>query len=651
MVDRSTAATFAEHMREGAAAQRRGDLAAATRAVQAAHALVPGQPEAMRWLGEFARARGDEAAAESWWRASLAAHEPQPAVYNNLGNLLARSGRLEPALAALARATTLEPRYTDAHYNFARVLHRAGRHAEAGAALQRAMSLPGGPREAMLQLAARLHEAAGQFEPALQAIDAAIALAPGKPALHHNRGVLLHRTQRDDEALAAYERALALGAEGADVHYNHGNALQAVGRGADALAAYRRALAVEPRHRLALYDLARLRWRMGDGVGEGAGEGAVAGAGDGIGTPFDAELRALAAADPASSLAPGLRAHLLARADHHAEAEAAFAEAIAREPGAAGFHDGLGRALSRQGRHEAALAAHERAVALAPEAADFHAHHAAALLAAGRPAEAEAAAARACRIAPHDQHAWAQRALAWRLLGDARAARLEDVQRFVIVHDLPAPPGFADMASFNAALAEELGARHHDRREPVDQTLRGGTQTLGNLFDQRLPLVNALKARIAEAVTLTVAAWARAAADDEAQALQAQAQHRLPVAEHPLLARAAKAQAAGWQFTDSWSSRLARGGFHTNHVHPHGWVSSAYYVSVPPSVRASDSASHAGWIQIGQPDRELGLVPLQRVQPRPGRLVLFPSYLWHGTVPFEDDGASRLTVAFDVVPR
>jgi hypothetical protein len=30
-------------------------------------------------------------------------------------------------------------------------------------------------------------------------------------------------------------------------------------------------------------------------------------------------------------------------------------------------------------------------------------------------------------------------------------------------------------------------------------------------------------------------------------------------------------------------------------------------------------------------------------------LVLFPSYLWHGTVPYEDR-APRLTVAFDAVP-
>jgi len=37
------------------------------------------------------------------------------------------------------------------------------------------------------------------------------------------------------------------------------------------------------------------------------------------------------------------------------------------------------------------------------------------------------------------------------------------------------------------------------------------------------------------------------------------------------------------------------------------------------------------------------------VKPKPGMLVLFPSYFWHGTVPFED-GGRRLTAAFDVVP-
>jgi len=614
-------------MRQGAVARQRGDLQQATAAVQAALALVPGQPEALRWLGDLARAGGDESAAEAAWRQSLAAAEAQPAVWNNLGNLLARTARNDEALAAFARATAQAPDYTEAHYNQARVLHRAGRSAEAATALQRALALPGGPREAMLQLAALLHESAGRLEQALATLDLALELAPTRAALHHNRAVLLQRLHRSADALAAHERAQALGAGGADVHYNHGNTLQSLGRGEEALAAYRRALQADARHGLASYDLARLRWRLGD-------------------DDFDSELRRLETADATSALGPGLRAHLLARAERHAEAEAAFAEALRRAPAAAGFHDGLGRTLTRQGRHDDALAAHERAVALVPLDGDLHAHHAAALLAAGRAEEALAAAERACTLNPRDQHAWAQRGLAWRLLGDERADWLHGADRLVGVHDLEPPAGYADMVSFNEALAGALRALHHDRREPVDQTLRHGTQTLGNLLDQGHPLVDALRARIEEAVTRYIG--------------------ELPAGDalHPLLGRAAAARGGpggGWHFTDSWSSRLGRGGFHTHHVHPHGWISSAYYVTLPPSVRDEGCGhgehdrharpgAHAGWIQFGEPDRgDLGLPPLRRVQPRVGRLVLFPSYLWHGTLPFDDE-AERLTIAFDVVP-
>jgi tetratricopeptide (TPR) repeat protein len=37
-------------------------------------------------------------------------------------------------------------------------------------------------------------------------------------------------------------------------------------------------------------------------------------------------------------------------------------------------------------------------------------------------------------------------------------------------------------------------------------------------------------------------------------------------------------------------------------------------------------------------------------KPRPDRLVLFPSYMWHGTIPFHD-AQPRTTIAFDVVPK
>ena len=35
------------------------------------------------------------------------------------------------------------------------------------------------------------------------------------------------------------------------------------------------------------------------------------------------------------------------------------------------------------------------------------------------------------------------------------------------------------------------------------------------------------------------------------------------------------------------------------------------------------------------------------VRPEVGKLVIFPSYFWHGTIPFKSD-EKRLTIAFDI---
>ncbi|HUO01210.1 MAG TPA: putative 2OG-Fe(II) oxygenase, partial [Rhizomicrobium sp.] len=96
--------------------------------------------------------------------------------------------------------------------------------------------------------------------------------------------------------------------------------------------------------------------------------------------------------------------------------------------------------------------------------------------------------------------------------------------------------------------------------------------------------------------------------------------------------------------------RLFSSGFHTNHVHSQGWISSAYYVDLPASVAAG--AGVEGALKFGESPFGLGDKdrPQRMVKPSVGKLVLFPSYFWHGTVPFTSDRA-RLTVAFDVVPQ
>src|SRR5262249_38595628 len=144
----------------------------------------------------------------------------------------------------------------------------------------------------------------------------------------------------------------------------------------------------------------------------------------------------------------------------------------------------------------------------------------------------------------------------------------------------------------------------------LEQSLRGGTQTEGNLFGVGHGLVEKLRPRIEAAIS----SYAAGLPGDD---------------RHPFLSR----RRNQFQYSGSWSSLLRDQGFHVNHLHPKGWISSCYYVTVPQETKDEDSRN--GWLKFGEPDLNVPLKnPVRRaVQPVPGRLVLFPSYMWHGTVP------------------
>ncbi len=97
----------------------------------------------------------------------------------------------------------------------------------------------------------------------------------------------------------------------------------------------------------------------------------------------------------------------------------------------------------------------------------------------------------------------------------------------------------------------------------------------------------------------------------------------------------------------AWSVRLRGPGHQTPHVHPDGWMSGVLYLRVP------SADAPAGALRFAGPDAQLAAlasVTTRTLMPAPGRLVLFPSHLWHETVPtaVHDE---RLSLAFDVLPQ
>ena len=95
---------------------------------------------------------------------------------------------------------------------------------------------------------------------------------------------------------------------------------------------------------------------------------------------------------------------------------------------------------------------------------------------------------------------------------------------------------------------------------------------------------------------------------------------------------------------DAWATVLDSGGFQDSHNHPSGVLSGVYYVQLP-------GMGEGGAIEFGRPAPPFSapLVPeVVLIRPQTGLLVLFPSFFWHRTIPFQGD-SKRISIAFDLI--
>ncbi len=368
-----------------------------------------------------------------------------------------------------------------------------------------------------------------------------------------------------------------------------------------------RAVALKPSDTAAQFGLAKLRYMRGDPA-------------------FARDLSRAAASRRDDDDLRMQFAEVLRMTGDLAGAELLWRDLIARRGSRAELRAGLAVVLHEAGRVDEALE-----VALARETdqpADLVPAETvtAILLSLGRADESMPLIRAERERAPLDQVWIAHEATAARLLDDPAYEKLYDYDRVVRVYDIEAPPGFASVDELNAALAETLSARHGLVRPPFNQSMRFGTQTTGNLVAATDPAIRAALAAFLDPIA------------DYRSSIGA-------AVDHPLSVR----NRGEADYRGCWSVRLKAQGFHVNHLHPEGWLSSAYYVSAPDET--ADTAKQSGWLKFGEPAQPVpGAGPARTIQPRPGRLVLFPSYMWHGTTAIHGD-EPRLTMAFDVVTR
>lgn len=568
----------------------------------------PTHPMALHMFGLLHSKRGDYATAVALMQESLRQFPTQPEVANNLGNALKRSGHPEAALEWYRHALELQADYMDAQRNLGLCQVALEQIDEGIASYERCLEID--PLDAVSWLClGNAHRRQDDLDAAIHCFEKALELHPDYAEAHHNLGLCLRQKLQPLDALKHYDDAKRLGLDRSELYQNVGNALVDVQDELGAIDAYRNAVARNPADLDSHRNLNSLLWQQD--LLE-----------DHLNSYADALNR-----DPSVESLWRAYAIALNQKEDHGEAERVVRKGLRFCPESSDLKALLGFALEGQGRWDEALEAFRAASGMPGADPDHEVSYARALLACDRPDEALKHAQSGALRMPFNQRALAYLGLCWRLLGDERDALLNDYENLVGVYDLPIPEGYASNAEFNEQLATLLNRLHVGKRHPPEQTLRGGSQTTGDLFVRTEPeirdLVAGLRTRIREHIS------------------------RFPNdSQHPLFARRGET----FDFSASWSVRLTRNGFHTMHIHPLGWISSAYYVQVPHEVSESDACG--GGLKFGEPDIDIGPLGTARrqIQPRAGRLALFPSYMWHGTVPFQSD-EPRMTVAFDVVPE
>ncbi|MEN9223716.1 MAG: tetratricopeptide repeat protein [Thermostichus sp. BF3_bins_97] len=504
-----------------------------------------------------------------------------------LGMIAHQQGQPQEALAYLQKVVTLQPAEADAHYNLAFLLHSQGSLAEAVPHYRQALLLDPDHLEARVNFA-QLLRSAQLYREAVQEYQEVVRLQPRSAQAHNDLGILLKEMGSLPEAIQAYEQAIQLQPDYAEAHNNLANALKAKGDGAAAEGAYRRALQLKPN---------------------------LAEAHNNLGTLYEEQGQL-------------------------EKAVQCYQQAILARSGYAEALSNLGDAFGQLGQLEQGLHCCQRAVLVDPYCLEGQLNLANLLLMKGDPQAAEAACQRALELHPAHPLALALQTIAqaeqqhW-----TEALHLADPRTFVQTFPSPQPE---ETARLNPRLAEMILAHPSLIWERTRNATRSGyhsgnlladcgTESLLNPADPDHPLYH-LGSRIATTVPFYLE----------------QLLPQLPP-DHPWRERIQ----GPFQVRDLWAVVMQSQGHQIPHVHPSASLSGVYYVQVPASLGV-DAADPSGWLEFGTyPERfpfaQQPTHPLvQKIQPQPGLLVLFPSHLWHRTIPFVGT-EPRISIAFDIV--
>jgi len=439
----------------------------------------------------------------------------------------------------------------------------------------------------------------GEYDGAINSYRNALKLQPNMPDLHFNLGIVLSNLNRFEEAANSYRKAIALNPKFFEAYGNLGTLMQKQGKLEEAVASYRKAISINAD--------ARGYFNLGTA------------------------LRDQGKLD---------------------EAIKSYQQAIQLFPNYADAHSNLGETLRDQGNMQEAIKSYQNALALNPNHPSANYNMAEFLYLAKRYDEA----------IPHFEMSqlddWQERSMYCLY----KAERFDEFKNkldaivesgshtapflatlsthYAINFGVDDPYNFCkngldfvykaaipELSTPNSPLLQALldDINNAEIAERVQGMLHNGKQSAGNLFKRPEQSFRTL----AELVKKEFIHYKNKFAGADCELI--------------------KSFPEELEFTSSWFVKMRQGGHLDSHIHEIGWISGAVYLAMPSDKKSpEEGAFEYGTHGDNYPQKHSNF-PLGSVIPNVGEIVLFPSSLFHRTIPFTSN-EERICIAFDLKP-
>ena len=451
----------------------------------------------------------------------------------------------------------------------------------------------------------------GKLKEAELSFRKAIEIKPDYTEAHFNLGNILKALGKFQEAEKPLRKTIELKPDFAEAHLNLGIILTALGKFQEAEISTLKAIEIKPDYAEAHYNLGILGIILRD---------------------LDQLREAELSFRKAISIKPDYaEAHydlgiILKALGNLQEAELATRKAIEIKPNFADAHSSLGSILESNNKLEEAKNSYRKIQVLKPDL-DMNMSFASLYLKEKDPKNALILINKFLEINPADTTALAYKTIA-----------LRGVNKFDETNALINFPKLVkkiysqniikeDIFEFNKKFRNSLllDPRRRAEENQSGWAIRGGSVIRRLFTDLNNPFISQFHKMLSQAIENYI--------------------KDLPIdSEHPFLRK----QIGQVSIDNCWVNFLKPGDFQANHIHNNGWLSGVYYLDEP---KVEKNKSNAGWIEFNRSGNNLphfgGEKEIKSIKPEVGMFILFPSYVWHGTIPYSAD-YTRGSISFDI---